>query len=90
MRTVSHSSRLVLDVIPARVFVEERIDETVACPNDATIVSASPLPQTVERGKLADAFIVAAACHKCLEHLPVERQCARFARGGVDVGVGGG
>jgi transposase len=85
MRTVSHTSCLVLNVIPARVIVEERLDETVACPNDDTIVSASPPPQIVERGKLADALIVEAVCDKYLEHLPVERQCARFARAGVDV-----
>jgi hypothetical protein len=85
MTTVSHSSCLVLNVIPARVVVEERLDETVACRNDDTIVSASPLPQIVERGKLADGLIVEAVCDKYLEHLPVERQCARFARDGVDV-----
>jgi transposase len=85
MTTVSHTSCLVLNVIPARVVVEERLDETVACPNDDTIVSASPPPQIVERGKLADGLIVEAVCDKYLEHLPVERQCARFARDGVDV-----
>jgi transposase len=85
MTPVSHSSCLVLNVIPARVFVEERLDETVACPNDDTIVSASPPPQIVERGKLADGLIVEAVCDKYLEHQPVERQCTRFARAGVDV-----
>jgi transposase len=87
MTTVSHSSCLVLNVIPARVFVEERLDETVACPNDDTIVSASPPPQIVERGKLADTLIVEAVCDKYIEHLPVERQCARFTRAGVDVSL---
>jgi transposase len=85
MTTVSHSSCLVFNVVPARVFVEERLDETVACPNDDTIVSASPPPQIVERGKLADTLIVEAVCDKFIEHLPIERQCARFARAGVDV-----
>lgn len=85
MTTVGHSSCLVLNVIPARVVVEERLDETVACPNDDTIVSASPPPQIVERGKLADALIVEAVCDKYLDHLPVERQCTRFARAGVEV-----
>src|SRR5450432_2706284 len=85
MTPVSHSSCLVLNVIPARVFVEERLDETIACPNDDTIVSASPPPQIVERGKLADTLIVEAVCDKYIEHLPVERQCARFSRAGVDV-----
>jgi transposase len=85
MTTVGHSSCLILNVIPARVVVEERLDETVACPNDDTIVSASPPPQIVERGKLADALIVEAVCDKYIEHQPIERQCTRFARGGVDV-----
>jgi transposase len=85
MTTVSHSSCLVLNVVPARVFVEERLDETVACPNDDTIVSASPPPQIVERGKLADSLLVEAVCDKFIEHLPIERQCARFARAGLDV-----
>jgi transposase len=85
MTTVSHSSCLVLNVIPARVFVEERLDETIACPNDDTIVSASPPPQIVERGKLADTLIIEAVCDKYLEHQPIERQCTRFARAGVDV-----
>src|ERR1700729_2509919 len=85
MTTVGHASCLVLNVIPARVVVEERLDETVACPNDDTIVSASPPPQIVERGKLADALIVEAVCDKYLDHLPIERQCTRFARAGIDV-----
>ena len=85
MTTVSHSSCSILNVVPARVFVEERLDETIACPNDDTIVSASPPPQIVERGKLADTLIVEAVCDKYIEHQPVERQCTRFARAGVDV-----
>jgi transposase len=85
MTTVSHSSCLILNVIPARVVVEERLDETIACPNDDTIVSAAPPPQIVERGKLADTLIVEAVCDKFIEHLPIERQCTRFARAGVAV-----
>jgi transposase len=85
MTTISHSSCFILNVIPARVFVEERLDETIACRNDDTIVSASPPPQIVERGKLADTLIVEAVCDKYIEHLPIERQCASFARAGVEV-----
>jgi transposase len=85
MTTVSHSSCFILNVIPARVVVEERLDETIACPNDDTIVSASPPPQIVERGKLADTLIIEALCDKFIEHQPIERQCTRFARAGVDV-----
>jgi transposase len=85
MTTVGHSSCLTLNVIPARIVVEERLDETLACPKDDTIVSASTPPQIVERGKLGDTLIVEATCDKYIEHLPIERQCSRWARAGVDV-----
>jgi transposase len=85
MKTVGHSSCFTLNVIPARIVVEERIDETVACPNDDTIVSAPTPPQIVERGKLGDTLIVEAVCDKYIEHFPIERQCSRWARAGVDV-----
>jgi transposase len=85
MTTVGHSRCEILSVIPARVIVEVRLDETVACPKDDTIVSAPTPPAIVERGKLADALIVEATCDKYLEHTPVERQCTRFARLGVEV-----
>lgn len=85
MKTVGHSRCEVLSVIPAKVFVEVRLDETVACPKDDTIVSAPPPPAIVERGKLADALIVEATCDKYLEHMPIERQCARYARAGVEI-----
>jgi transposase len=85
MTTVGHSRCEVLNVIPARVVVEVRLDERVACPNDDTIVSAATPPAIVERGKLADQLIVEATCDKYLEHTPVERQCTRFARQGVDI-----
>lgn len=85
MTTVGHSRCEVLSVIPAKFIVEVRLDERVACPNDDTIVSASTPPAIVERGTLADTLIVEATCDKYLEHMPVERQCARLSRYGVDI-----
>jgi transposase len=85
MTTVGHSRCEVLNVIPAKVVVEARLDERVACPNDDTIVSAPTPPAIVERGKLGDSLIVEATCDKYLEHMPVERQCTRLARDGVEV-----
>ncbi|MHB8533586.1 MAG: IS66 family transposase [Solirubrobacteraceae bacterium] len=85
MTTVGHESCFVLNVIPARLVVEERIDETVACPKDNTIVSAPVPAAIVEKGKLGDTLIVEATADKFIEHIPVERQCTRFARMGVDV-----
>jgi len=85
MKTVGHSSCEILTVIPARLVVEERLDETVACPKDDVIVSAPVPAQLVERGKLGDTLIVEATCDKFLDHLPIERQCTRFGRMGVDI-----
>lgn len=85
MTTVGHSRCEILSVIPARVVVEVRLDETVACPNDDTIVSAPTPPAIVERGKLSDTLIVEATADKYLTQTPVERQCTRFAQQGVDV-----
>ena len=85
MTTVGHARCEILSVIPARVVVEVRLDERVACPNDDTIVSAPTPPAIVERGKLSDALIVEATVDKYLEHTPIERQCTRFARLGVEI-----
>jgi transposase len=83
MKTVAHSVCETINVIPAQFFVEHRLDETVACPTDDTIVSAPPPPAIVERGKLGDTLIVEATCDKYIEHQPIERQCVRFERDGV-------
>lgn len=85
MKTLTHSVCETLNVIPARIFIEHRLDETVSCPKHDTIVSALPPPAIVPRGKLGDTLIVEATCDKYLEHQPVERQCTRFARGGVEI-----
>jgi len=63
----------------------EHLDERVACPHDDAIVSAPVPPAIVERGKLSDRFIVEALCDKYVECQPVERQCSRFARAGVEI-----
>jgi transposase len=85
MATVAHSVCETINVVPARFFIERRIDETVACPNDDTIVSAPTPPAIVERGKLGDTLITEATCDKFIEHQPIERQCLRFARTGIDI-----
>lgn len=86
MTTVAHTPGCeTLDVIPARLVVKVRVDETVACPKDDTIVSAPTPPAIIEGGKLGDTLIVEATCDKYLEHMPVERQCSRFAHRGVEI-----
>jgi transposase len=85
MKTVGHSVCEGLDVRPASIFVSRRLDETVACANDDTIVSAEPPPQIVERGKLGDTLIVEALADKYVDHQPIERQARHFQRCGVDL-----
>lgn len=85
MKTVGHSTCERLTIIPARIVVEQRVDETVACPHDDTIVSASAPPAIIERGVLSDTLIVEATCDKFIEHQPLERQCQRWERSGIAI-----
>lgn len=85
MKTISHETCEKLEIIPARLVVVQRMDETVACPHDETIISATPPPQVVEKGKLGTTLIVEALADKYLEHQPIERQCQRWQRAGVEV-----
>lgn len=74
-----------LDVIPARFVVQRREDEIIECPRDGVKRTAEPPPQIVESGVLSDTLLVEAVCDKYIDHLPIERQCARFARAGIFV-----
>jgi transposase len=85
MTTVGHQRCEKLDVIPARVIVVVRLDERVACPKDDTMASAMTPPAIVDGGKLGDTLIIEALCDKYIEHQPVERQCTRWHRAGVDI-----
>ena len=85
MKTLGYSKTEIFNVIPAKVIVTERWDERAACPHDDAIVSALAPPAIVERGLLGDTLIVEALCDKYIDHLPIERQCVRFARMGVDI-----
>lgn len=85
MVTVGHSCCELLDVRPAELYVRQRFTERVACPNDDTIVTASTPPAIVEGGKLGDRLIVESLADKYLLSLPIERQCLRWSRQGVDI-----
>ena len=85
MTTVGHSKCEKLDIVPARIVVIERLDERVACPRHDTIVSAPTPAAIVEGGKLGDTLLVEALCDKYIEHQPIERQCTRWQRAGVDI-----
>jgi transposase len=85
MTTVGHTTCETLDLIPAQLVVRRRIDETVACPHDDTIVSAAPPLELLPRSKLTRRFVVEALLDKYVEHLPLERQCTKWRRSGADI-----
>jgi len=85
MTTVGHEVCEILEIEPARIYVQHRKDERVACPHDDSIVSAKAPPQIVERGKLGDTLVIEAVADKYVEHAPTERQSRRFSRAGVDI-----
>lgn len=85
MSPLGHTHCEYLEVKPAEVFVVRRCDEALKCELDGTIVSAPPPPRIVERGVLGNRLIIEATADKFLEHQPIERQCLRYARSGVDI-----
>jgi transposase len=85
MTTVGYDVSECLNVRPAVAFVEQCRNETVACPHDDTIVSAPTPPQIVERGKLGTTLIIESVADKFLEHQPIERQCRRWTRAGIEI-----
>jgi transposase len=85
MASIGHTHCEYLDVILARVVVVRRTDEAVKCTLDATIVSAPQPARIVERGVLGNRLIIEATADKFLEHQPIERQCLRYARSGVEI-----
>lgn len=52
MTNLGHLSCEILDVRPAELYVRQRFDDRVACPNDDTILTAPTPPVIVERSKL--------------------------------------
>jgi transposase len=85
MASMGHTHCEYLDVIPARVVVVRRTDEAVKCRLDGTIVSAPPPARIAPRGVLGNRLIIEATADKFLEHQPIDRQCLRYARSGVEI-----
>lgn len=85
MHVLGHERCETLEVVPARLLVNVRIDESLYCPTDGTIVSAAPPERIVPRGKLGDSVIIEALADKYLLNVPIERQCTHWRRQGVDI-----
>jgi transposase len=92
-KVIAHAPCERYNVIPARIVVEQRFDETRVCPHDETrvcphddtIVSAAAPPAIVERGLLGNELIIEATCDKFIEHLPIERQATRWHNVGAPI-----
>lgn len=84
-KAIGHAPCERYNIIPARIVVEQRFDETRVCPHDDTIVSAAAPPAIVERGILGNELIIEATCDKFIEHLPIERQATRWHSMGAPI-----
>ena len=85
MHVLGYERCETLEVKPAELFVNVRVDESLYCPADGTIVSAAPPDRIVPRGKLGDSVIIEALADKYLLNVPIERQCTHWGRQGVDI-----
>jgi transposase len=85
MQVLGHERCETLDIKPAELIVNVRVDESLYCPKDGTIVSAPPPARIVPRGKLGDGFIIEAVADKYLLNVPIERQCTHWMRQGIDI-----
>jgi transposase len=74
------------ECIPARLYVEEIIDEIwqcVAC-NDSIVVAASPI-EPIPNGNAGPQLLCEIAEDRWMKHMPYHRQEQAFARQGVDI-----
>ncbi|HZX72316.1 MAG TPA: IS66 family transposase [Rhodanobacter sp.] len=74
-----------LDVVPPTFFVRRDVYPQYACPHCATIVAEPVAPAIIDRGQAAPGLLAHIAIQKYLDHLPLYRQEAIFARSGIDL-----
>lgn len=75
-----------LDVKPLEFFVRKAIYPQYACRACQTITAAPVAPSIVDRGIAAPGLIAQVAISKYVDHLPLYRQEAIYARSGVELG----
>ena len=74
-----------LDVVPPEFFVRRDIYPQYACPQCETIVAEPVAPAIIDRGQAASGLLAHIAIQKYVDHLPLYRQEAIFARSGIDL-----
>lgn len=85
MATVGRRCVETVEMIPARIILRRRWDETVACPRCDRIVCAKAPPSLLDGGLLGPVLVTEALCAKVLNGMPIERQARDFQRQGVPV-----
>lgn len=75
-----------LDVKPLEFFVRREVYPQYACRVCQTVVAEPVAPSIVDRGIAAPGLIAQVAISKYVDHLPLYRQEAIYARSGVDIG----
>jgi transposase len=85
MGTLGRHSVRYFEVIPARIALHCRLDETIACPCCDAIVSAKAPPSVLDGGILGPTLVTEAVASKVLDTMPIERQARNFQRQGAPI-----
>ena len=85
MTTVHRRPVETIEMIPGRIVVHRRWDETVACPHCDAIVCATAPPSVLDGGLLGPTLVTEALCNKVLDATPIERQARSLQRQGAPV-----
>jgi transposase len=75
-----------LDCKPLEFFVRREVYPQYACRSCATVTAVSVPPAIIDRGIAAPGLLAQVAVSKYLDHLPLYRQEAIYARSGVTLG----
>ena len=75
-----------LDVKPLEFFVRREVYPQYACRGCQTVTAEPVAPTIVDRGLAAPGLIAQVAISKYVDHLPLYRQEAIYARSGVEIG----
>lgn len=75
-----------LDCEPLKFFVRRDIHPQYACRACETVVAEPVAPAIIDRGQAAPGLLAQVAIAKYVDHLPLYRQEAIFARSGVEIG----
>ncbi|MFY1828658.1 IS66 family transposase [Myxococcus fulvus] len=74
----------LIEYVPAHVERQVHLQETLACPCDAGIITA-PAPKALEQGQYGPGLLAHVVTAKCCDSIPLYRQAKALARAGMPV-----